>query len=329
MAFSQDFRNPSPPIEDPKDEDIRLFDELISAPEDSDQVLDAAADGALPDPPSDSEQPVHKVNDWYKLFDDEEAFREHMKSTGYSSRQTLNLSVRRTETTRQPNGAFIHRPVLSAETVNPQGSTTPEQRLALITQQMEKEITTCLSKLKKCGDDAQARKDVLLELKEKYDLRFAIDTAYQDYKVRQIEERAQKLRAEVTERKNSQNEWASAMVTLAKMRVMGIDIPNSVSPNVSRYSLNSTRQPISDLTVGRQIPPLQMIPPSPNQFPNPNQLQLPNPNQLQLPSRNQFQRPQPARQLQKSLVETLEGLESNRASSPRLPSGVEESFDRE
>ncbi len=83
-------------------------------------------------------------------------------------------------------------------------------------------------------EDAKAKDKLLHELRALYTKRFEIDTAYQDFKMREIERRAKKLRAEVNAREKAADNWVEAMVTLAKMRADGIETMDSLAtPAVS------------------------------------------------------------------------------------------------
>ncbi len=106
---------------------------------------------------------------------------------------------------------------------------SPEQRLGVIIALQEEKIAQALKELMAEQDDKK-REQQLRELEQLYIARFDVDTAYQDYKVRKIELRAAKLRADVTAREKAVDQWAAAMVTLAKMRAAGIETMHNVSP---------------------------------------------------------------------------------------------------
>lgn len=103
---------------------------------------------------------------------------------------------------------------------------SPEQSLAIMVAEVEKQIARHNRELNESTDDAQ--QEVLLKkLSESYQLRFELDTAFQDYKVAEIERRAKKLRADVDAREKATQQWVDAMVTLAKMKANGIETMNS------------------------------------------------------------------------------------------------------
>lgn len=97
------------------------------------------------------------------------------------------------------------------------------------------EIRDDQARLLKTEDEAE-RKKILASLKLNYEARFAIDTAYQELQLKEIELRAAKLREEVNKRAESQQEWVSAMVTLDKMRANGI---STMEPAGHEHSISS------------------------------------------------------------------------------------------
>lgn len=106
------------------------------------------------------------------------------------------------------------------------GNLSPEQCLGVVVHQCEKSIRELRQKLesKNSPDDEDAKEGHLKELKRMYALRFDLDTAYQDFKVSQVEARAKKLRAEVQAREQASEKWVDAMITLAKMKADGIAV---------------------------------------------------------------------------------------------------------
>lgn len=117
------------------------------------------------------------------------------------------------------------------ETVAPKtADLTPEQRLGVVIGMRERELAKINQALAETEDDAE-RDKLLAKLRVIYTERFEIDTMYQDYKVRKIEIRAAKLRADVKARDKALGDWVDAMVTLAKMRASGIEtMPTTPGP---------------------------------------------------------------------------------------------------
>ena len=123
-----------------------------------------------------------------------------------------------------------HGVVYETQTVNPRAEDlSPEQRLGVIVTLQNQLIERAHRQLLEAKGDS-ARNELLEELGAIYADRFDIDTKYQDYKVRRIEARAAKLRADVTARERAAKEWVDAMVTLAKMRANGIETMPAVGP---------------------------------------------------------------------------------------------------
>lgn len=119
------------------------------------------------------------------------------------------------------------------ENVNVSDDLSPEQRLGVIIALQEKSLAETHKALIEVEDDDE-RGRLLSKLRDLYTERFEIDTEYQDYKVRKIERRAAKLRADVDAREKALSEWVDAMVTLAKVRASGIEtMPATVPPSLA------------------------------------------------------------------------------------------------
>ena len=94
--------------------------------------------------------------------------------------------------------------------------------------------------------DAKTRNDTLNSLKLLYAMRFEIDTAYQDYKVREIERRAKALREEVIAREDVAGDWVDAMVHTfenARQRNRDDDTDPRVPVRITSLNRYRGRQP--------------------------------------------------------------------------------------
>ncbi|MCG8653261.1 MAG: hypothetical protein MI861_25705 [Pirellulales bacterium] len=132
-----------------------------------------------------------------------------------------------------PPAATTSQVYYERQTVNPMArDLSPEQRLGVFTALIETQLRKVQQGMTN-GMDTGAMKKSLQELRDLYSRRFGLETDYQDYKVRKIERRAQKLRGEVDARKSATKDWVDAMVTLDKMRASGIGVlPGTVSAGV-------------------------------------------------------------------------------------------------
>ena len=119
------------------------------------------------------------------------------------------------------------------------GKHTPEQCLAMAKGEVGRRITAVRRSLQN-NDDQPGSEQTWDELKFLMRLLFDLDTAFQDFKVTEIEERAKKLRAEVDRRSEAAQQWVNAMITLEEMKANGIavdEIPtlNPPVPTAAMY----------------------------------------------------------------------------------------------
>ncbi len=160
-------------------------------------------------------------------------------------KEQVAIRTRREVTITSSDGETITRPAVETLSIDPQRTplSTVHRHAICVVQfdgligQLRKELDGSSN-----ADEEQA---ILNRLANAYSARFKIDTVYQDMKVREIEERAQKLRNELTERDEAEKDWVKAMMTLAEMRADGIDPmqnPPSVVRTSSPVSLPSARQ---------------------------------------------------------------------------------------
>ncbi|WP_149499883.1 hypothetical protein [Roseiconus lacunae] len=92
-----------------------------------------------------------------------------------------------------------------------------------IIQKIEQQLTDVKKEL--LDDKRTDEQSVILDdLRFLYQLRFDLDTAYQDLKVSEIETRAKKLREEIERREAAVEKWVDAKITLDKMKADGIDV---------------------------------------------------------------------------------------------------------
>lgn len=117
-------------------------------------------------------------------------------------------------------------------------SNTPEGNYELATRFVSDALNRQRDQFLK-SDEEENKSELAQRVKYLYALRYDLDTAYQDYKVSEIEERARKLREEVTRRQGAGKKWVAAMMTLDEMKADGIDVkgtgdeyanPSSVGP---------------------------------------------------------------------------------------------------
>ncbi|MCC9602847.1 hypothetical protein LOC67_20035 [Stieleria sp. JC731] len=118
-----------------------------------------------------------------------------------------------------------------------------------IRMQLAPQIESRIQQMQKALVDASEDKEksvssvgAIAELKFLYQLRFDLDTAFQDLKVTEIEARAKKLREEVERREASVDKWVDAKITLDQMKADGIDVnqrfsyPSAISiPQPAQY----------------------------------------------------------------------------------------------
>ncbi|MCD0461551.1 hypothetical protein [Roseiconus lacunae] len=102
---------------------------------------------------------------------------------------------------------------------------------------------------------------ILDDLRFLYQLRFDLDTAYQDLKVSEIETRAKKLREEIERREAAVEKWVDAKITLDKMKADGIDVGVTNFP-LSRpeFSSSSSYPAPTPLAIPPRPDPNQAVP---------------------------------------------------------------------
>ena len=133
--------------------------------------------------------------------------------------ETEFVPIRESVVKRNPNGttskAFLTRMVRQGD--------TPEGNYKLATQFVSDELNRQRDQFLK-SDKEENKSELAQRVKYLYALRYDLDTAYQDYKVSEIEERARNLREEVTRRQGAGKKWVAAMMTLDEMKADGIDV---------------------------------------------------------------------------------------------------------
>lgn len=106
---------------------------------------------------------------------------------------------------------------------------TPELAHAVAVAMVEKTIADM--KKHRAGTDA-AEETLIRTLRFLYRLRFDLDTAFQDFKVTEIEKRATKLRSEVDRRAAATEKWVDAMMTFEQMEADGIEGVRMFQPSL-------------------------------------------------------------------------------------------------
>ena len=152
------------------------------------------------------------------------------------SEDRIRIAVRKTGVATNRDGETKQVSMVEHQTVNPlDEKLTPEQRLGVLVSVHERLIREKQESLLAVEDDGRPK--IVKELRELYAMRFELDTAYQDFRVREIERRANKLREEVDSRETAAKQWVDAMVTLAEMRASGIaTMPPLSGPRVESSS---------------------------------------------------------------------------------------------
>ena len=137
--------------------------------------------------------------------------------------ERVTVNVRNEREVVNEDGEKEMRTFFERQSVDPRADNlTPEQRLALMISITEKQIQQNLAALSMIKDE-NSKEDILGLLKEQFQSRYAFDTAYQDFKTKAAEAKAAAQRADVDERKEAEQGWVDAMVTLAKTRAEGIE----------------------------------------------------------------------------------------------------------
>lgn len=148
------------------------------------------------------------------------------------------------------------RVVFRSQTVNPADpNLSAEQKLAVGVKVIEGLISEKRREVNLANSD-EARSEFLDELRELYELRFELDSAYQDFKVSEIERRAKKLREDVHARDSEREDWVQAMVTLARMQARGIETmaPRGLDPNQGTGQLTPDSILLKSPELGMDLP---------------------------------------------------------------------------
>ncbi|MDM4017629.1 hypothetical protein [Roseiconus lacunae] len=128
-----------------------------------------------------------------------------------------------TETSYDRTGRPVRLTRVAPSTINPSASHSIERVRIGIIQKIEQQLTDVKKEL--LDDKRTDEQSVILDdLRFLYQLRFDLDTAYQDLKVSEIETRAKKLREEIERREAAVEKWVDAKITLDKMKADGIDV---------------------------------------------------------------------------------------------------------
>ncbi|QDT13896.1 hypothetical protein [Planctomycetes bacterium K23_9] len=169
----------------------------------------------------------------------------------------FELRSRREVTVRHSDGKTGTRPVVESQLIDPkEKQLSSVHRHAICVMQFDAVIRDLRKDLDQ-ANGAAAETEILDELAKAYSARFKIDTVYQDIKVKEIEQRAQKLRDELTARDEAEKAWVKAMMTLAELRADGIETMQTTTsagvgalPSMA-YSLNRSGNPVDQY--GRQL----------------------------------------------------------------------------
>lgn len=223
-------QTPDPEPDDPKDGDNQpspaievnipaLSDSTLSlaAPVAQSRTIPAATKKPKQDKQADSEPLVLSAEDMVSIFQGDLSSLgrdDSIKVVGAAQGDNpIIISTQRV-------GDFsVHRAIPSPAT------RSPEQCLGIAVAAIEKQIAAQNRELVE-SNDTESREALIKKLSDSYRTRFELDTAFQDFKVSEIERRAKKLRAEVEARQSATQQWVDAMVTLAKMKADGIETMN-------------------------------------------------------------------------------------------------------
>ncbi|MEM9588347.1 MAG: hypothetical protein AAGA03_13775 [Planctomycetota bacterium] len=128
--------------------------------------------------------------------------------------------------TKSKNGArrFVRRSVTTYQprSLDPLADNlTIEERCATNVAMIQRELNESLRKV--ADTSGMVDELALAEVREWYDRLYQMETDFQDLKVLEIEKRTSTLRNQVEQRRNAKSQWVDAMVTLAKMKAMGIE----------------------------------------------------------------------------------------------------------
>lgn len=135
----------------------------------------------------------------------------------------VTIKVRRQSNVVGRDGAVEKQTFYERQTVKPEAEDlTAEQRLGVFVAVLEDQIQENLVKLKNTSDDDE-KKEIMASLEQQFKDRYAFDTAYQDFKAKELEAKSAELRAEVDAREKAADGWVKAMVTLVKAKVDGIE----------------------------------------------------------------------------------------------------------
>ena len=136
----------------------------------------------------------------------------------------LTIKVREDTDVVAKDGSVTKKTFYEQQTVNPHSEDlSPEQRLGIFVAVIEDQIQSNLAALKDAKEDDE-KKEIIAELQQQFTDRYSFDTAYDDFKAKEIEATATGLRKEVDARKKSAEKWVDAMITLVQARANGIEM---------------------------------------------------------------------------------------------------------
>ena len=160
----------------------------------------------------------------------------------------LTIKVREDTDVVAKDGTISRKTFYEQQTINPHSEDlSPEQRLGIFVAVIEDQIQSNLAALKDAKEDDE-KKEIIAELQQQFADRYSFDTAYDDYKAKEVEATAMGLRKEVDSRKKSAEKWVDAMITLVQARANGIqmmDLSVGTQPGARQSQLNKDESSIS------------------------------------------------------------------------------------
>ena len=167
-------------------------------------------------------------DEFLKLFSDNKAWREWVENAELDDAMVIRYRRVHPGISSLPGGS--KRFIFESQSVKVRDpNLNAEQKLGIMVSLADTGLQETLNDLFQ-QDDPKQQERTLKSLEHQYTARFEVESAYQDFKVQEIERRVKKLRAEVTQRDEARPDWVSAMVTLAKVKASGIELMPDTMP---------------------------------------------------------------------------------------------------
>ncbi|OYP32204.1 hypothetical protein [Rhodopirellula sp. MGV] len=152
---------------------------------------------------------------------------------GSSSQNVPNVGIVTYSQYSQSGSTSVATRPVRASGLNTLAYASVDQMRAAMSREVANEIRKWQKQVKQTKEDDQAK--AIDRLAFLFRLRFDLDTAYQDLKVSEIEQRAKKLRDDVERREAAVDKWVEAKVTLEQMRADGIEGNSESTSDIMIY----------------------------------------------------------------------------------------------